>query len=585
MTSGRPQDQRDRRWPAADSDDTGRTTRSRGRLATDTGPQTPIRSDGSEFGMAHPSGPLPVGPMPQPRSRLGRGRLRDDGTDPFGSSEADYDWLRYLGEAGPAQGTARSRPADTMRQDRAPLADRQHRAPLADGSSVADRPDAAPRPSRRDADRRAGEVSSPADSGPRHGAAPDPATDYLPRSHRRQPGPSRREAARAPWAAERGWPTSPTAPPPQWDADALTGPSGPFARPSGQPTDRSFAPSAEPASGWSVAPPAERLHARPTERSFAPLTEQRTEGSSGRPAERTAEQPFGRPTERPSGPTARPDERRVRGTGHPGHRRSAGAVDTGPETARSPIEQGKPRLRQRLEADRRVSAPELDTPTGPVRTMTRDTVGTAPTTTQPAQPTMRAARAKARRRHRTLLRVIGLVSAVAVVPATAAVVMRSGLLRSSGPDHTISVPASLLGYTLEPTLAKGMNAEALRADIVRKGNGEASHVVDGVYEDNAVSGTKSSPRIILFIGGNLSGSASSFIASFTGMLPGAFATSAGKLGGQAACVPGTSGRPAECAWADDDTFGLFASPALSASALGKDMRAMRSLIEQRPKHG
>jgi hypothetical protein len=161
--------------------------------------------------------------------------------------------------------------------------------------------------------------------------------------------------------------------------------------------------------------------------------------------------------------------------------------------------------------------------------------------------------------------------------------MRSGLLRSSGPDHTISVPPSLLGYTLEPALAAGMNAQALRADIVKKGNGEATHVVDGVYEDNAASGTHSSPRIILFIGGNLSGSASSFIASFTGMLPGAFATSAGTLGGQAACVPGTSGRPAECAWADNDTFGLFASPALSATALGTDMRAMRPLVEHRAK--
>jgi hypothetical protein len=218
----------------------------------------------------------------------------------------------------------------------------------------------------------------------------------------------------------------------------------------------------------------------------------------------------------------------------------------------------------------------LETPTGRVRTATNDTVVTAPST---AQPTQRAARAKARRRHRRLLRAVGLISAVAIVPATAAVVVRSGLLRSSGPDHSISVPANLLGYTLEPTLAKGMNAQALRADIVKKGNGEASHVVDGVYEDNAQSGTKSSPRIILFIGGNLSGSASSFIASFTGQLPGAVATSAGTLGGQAACVPGTSGRPAECAWADNDTFGLFASPALSASALGKDMRAMRPLVE------
>ena len=33
-----------------------------------------------------------------------------------------------------------------------------------------------------------------------------------------------------------------------------------------------------------------------------------------------------------------------------------------------------------------------------------------------------------------------------------------------------------------PALAKGINAEALRAQIVKAGKGEASHVVDGVYE-------------------------------------------------------------------------------------------------------
>jgi hypothetical protein len=223
--------------------------------------------------------------------------------------------------------------------------------------------------------------------------------------------------------------------------------------------------------------------------------------------------------------------------------------------------------------------------TGPVGTITKDTTGTGPITAQPAQSTNRSARAKARRRNRTLLRVGGLLGAVAVVPAGAFAVVHFGFMRSSGPQHTISVPANLMGYTLQPTLAKGMNAQALRTDIVRKGNGEATNVVDGVYENNAAAGTQSSPRIILFIGGNLSGSASSFIASFTGMLPGAFATSAGKMGGQAACVPGTSGRPAECAWADNDTFGLFASPALNAKTLGTDMRAMRSLVEHRTKRG
>ncbi len=203
------------------------------------------------------------------------------------------------------------------------------------------------------------------------------------------------------------------------------------------------------------------------------------------------------------------------------------------------------------------------------------------TTTIVVRPPKRAARAKARRRHRTLIRVMALVGAVAIVPGAALGVMHSGLLNSKGPEHTISVPARLLAYTQQPTLAKGMGAEALRADIVKKGNGEASHVVDGVYEYNTGTATKVSPLIILFIGGNLSGSAASFIASFTDMLPGAFATSAGSLGGQAACVPGTAGRPAECAWADNDTFGLFASPTLSAAALGKEMRAMRPLVEHR----
>ncbi|MGH3302830.1 MAG: hypothetical protein ACRDOK_14330 [Streptosporangiaceae bacterium] len=273
-----------------------------------------------------------------------------------------------------------------------------------------------------------------------------------------------------------------------------------------------------------------------------------------------------------------------------GHRRPTAAVDTSPEIARSPVQQDKPALRKRREAGRRAAvnqAPAPDTGSapsaGPVRTVTKDAAVTGPITAQPKGLTKRAARARARRRHRTLVRVIALVGTVVVVPAAAFGVVRSGLLRSSGPDHTISMPPRLLGYTQEPGLAKGMNAPALRGDIVKKGSGEATHVVDGVYEDNAGTGPTSSPLIILFIGGNLSGSASSFIASFTGMLPGAFSTGAGKLGGQAACVPGTSGRPAECAWADNDTFGLFASPALSASVLGKDMRAMRPLVEHRGK--
>ena len=153
------------------------------------------------------------------------------------------------------------------------------------------------------------------------------------------------------------------------------------------------------------------------------------------------------------------------------------------------------------------------------------------------------------------------------------------MLSGNGPVHRISTPNRLTSYVQEPALASGMGATALRAEIVKKGNGEASHVVDAVYEDSTGSAAKAGPLIILFIGGNLSGSAGSFISSFTGLLPGAFVTSPGSLGGQAACVPGVSGHPAECAWADNDTFGLIASPTLSAAALGKELRAVRPLVE------
>src|SRR5262245_45044330 len=109
MTSGWPQDQRDLRWPAVDND-TGPTARTRGRVATEPGPGLAAPSNGTEFGSSHPSGPLPVGPMPRP-GRLGRGKSRDSGHDPGDAAgDADYDLIRYLGEAGPAQ-TSTPRPS------------------------------------------------------------------------------------------------------------------------------------------------------------------------------------------------------------------------------------------------------------------------------------------------------------------------------------------------------------------------------------------------------------------------------------------------------------------------------------------
>ncbi len=149
-------------------------------------------------------------------------------------------------------------------------------------------------------------------------------------------------------------------------------------------------------------------------------------------------------------------------------------------------------------------------------------------------------------------------------------------MSGGGPAHSISTPQRLGSYVEEPSLASRMGANALRSRILAAGGGEASHVADAVYEDST-GAAKSSPLIILFVGGNLSGSASSFITSLTAALPGAFVVNPGSLQGQAACVPGTHLNL--CAWADNDTFGVIASPVLSATALGSELRIMRPMVE------
>jgi hypothetical protein len=153
-------------------------------------------------------------------------------------------------------------------------------------------------------------------------------------------------------------------------------------------------------------------------------------------------------------------------------------------------------------------------------------------------------------------------------------------MSGGGQAHVISTPQRLGGYVVEPSLANGMGANALRNKILAAGGGEASNVVDAVYEDST-GAAKSGPLIILFVGGNLSGSANSFITSLTTALPGAFVINPGSLPGEAACVPGT--HLSECAWADNDTFGVIASPTLSATALGDELRIMRPMVEHAAK--
>jgi hypothetical protein len=206
---------------------------------------------------------------------------------------------------------------------------------------------------------------------------------------------------------------------------------------------------------------------------------------------------------------------------------------------------------------------------------------TARTATQPVTPgrTARRSAGKSPRRGLTAHPVRLAGGAVTLVVLAVVGVLVSGVLSTGGPVHAITTPAKVMDYVQAPNLAKSLGVPALRAEIIQKGNGEASNVKYAVYEDSTGPGTSTGPLIVLFVGGNLSGSASSFISSFKGLLPSAFATSPGALAGQAACVPGVHGDPAECAWADNDTFGFIASPDLSASALAIQLRLIRPQVE------
>lgn len=170
----------------------------------------------------------------------------------------------------------------------------------------------------------------------------------------------------------------------------------------------------------------------------------------------------------------------------------------------------------------------------------------------------------------------GGVAVVAVVAVAGYFLFSS----SPGPSHVISVPASFGGYTQSPSLATATHETALQKAIVSGAGGEVKNVKSQVYEQAAAPGSKASPQIMGFIGGNLTGgSASTMISDVMSLMRGSFSTGPGRLGGQAACATGTHGGPAICAWADNDTFGVVFSPTLSPSGLAAVMRQLRPLAE------
>lgn len=156
------------------------------------------------------------------------------------------------------------------------------------------------------------------------------------------------------------------------------------------------------------------------------------------------------------------------------------------------------------------------------------------------------------------------------------------VLGRAGPAHVLVTPDKIGSYVRRPQLEQQMHAKDLQKQVVAKSSGQVSHVVSAVYENNSAS-SGTSQQVILFIGGNLSGiSPSGYITSFTNQFKGARMTSAGSMGGRAACVSAQAnlvGGVALCTWADSDTFGVVASPTMNAGQLEAQMRVIRPQVE------
>ena len=656
MTTGWPQNQQDLRWPYAEDEDSS----PRNQLDADR-PRGARSGDATarrdfDFGEDHPSAPLPGGALTfdrekRPRGRFGRGRSRDadrlgsDGRGP--SDDADYDWIRYLGEAGPAQGTGRRhaspapgpslppRPMVAPSADRPPLTgtgperrreSRHSAVPQADfgqpGTSHFDSPrQADPRhmdprhmdPRQADARepdayqpddprraRRHGSIRRPRSEGRREAAQPAPAEpDPLVRERlsdnearvlrgrgQAQPGVS---GLSRPWPAHPG--SAQPAPGEVWPAlpdHTQPGPaqSQPMQRPHAlsQPAQARMAPPAPPGSRYPAAP-------APT------ATPGPVPGADG--AEGWTDRPSASPA---LSPPAEPSGLTTRSVRHGRAAREGRRDRAAKRSAKAAKQQAARRDPQTSQTQTQVSAGSLAGSTQTASSAVGSTAGAVAAAAVAAgavavapgavRETTRRERVKPNRksrreggtatrtgRRRGLRHPILVATGSALALGAVAAFATEMVLGGNGPAHQVSTPGRLMGYEQQPALAQGMGAAHLRAEIVKESNGEASHVVDAVYEDSTGPAAKSGPLIILFIGGNLSGSASSFISSFTGLVPGSFATGAGSLGGQAACVPGSAGHPAECAWADNDTFGLISSPNLTAAALGRELRAMRPLME------
>lgn len=166
------------------------------------------------------------------------------------------------------------------------------------------------------------------------------------------------------------------------------------------------------------------------------------------------------------------------------------------------------------------------------------------------------------------------------VIVAAVLLLQSG---PSGPAHTLVTPAQLGAYVRKPQLARQMGVAQLEKNILAQSSGSVSHLVSAVYQDGSTATGGPTPQVMLFIGGRLAGaSASASVATFSQHFRNVMHISAGKLGGEAACVPGqaSTGGASVCAWFDNDTFGELVSPHMTAAALATELRAIRPSIEK-----
>jgi hypothetical protein len=172
-----------------------------------------------------------------------------------------------------------------------------------------------------------------------------------------------------------------------------------------------------------------------------------------------------------------------------------------------------------------------------------------------------------------------------VVAIVGVVIVALTLLGSgpSGPEHSLTTPAKLGSFTSSPQLTKKSDVSQLEKNIIAQSSGEASHLVSAVYQAGSPASGGPPAEVMLFIGGQLSGSSpAASVQSFTQHFKDATLTSAGPLGGDAACVSGQGGGTSGstvCAWFDNNTFGELVSPNMSVSALANELRAIRPSVE------